>query len=210
MYKLYYSPGACSLAVHIVLEEVGMPYDLEKVSVQGGATSRPDYLAINPRGRVPALSYGGQVLTEVVAILAFLAHRHPDASLLPSDPWLLGRCHEWLSWLSSEVHPAFGQVWRPERSVETVAYHDDVRAKGRANIQLRLAEIEARLADANGYAVGGQYTLADPYLLVYHGWGRFVGLDMTKYPAFSRHASLVSSRAAAQRALKQEGLLKVA
>jgi len=206
MYKLYYSPGACSMAVHIVLEELGVPYELELVSVQGGATSHPAYLAINPKGRVPALARDGEVLTEVSALLAYLASHHADPQLLPSSAWLAGRCHEWLSWLSSEVHPAFAQVWRPERSVETAAYRDDVKAKGLANIRARLAEIEDRLAWTDGYAVANQYTVVDPYLLVYYGWGRYVGLDMAEYPAFSRHAALVSSREAVRRVMRQEGL----
>lgn len=210
MYKLYYSPGACSMAVHIVLEELGVPYELELVSVQSGATSRPAYLAINPKGRVPALERDGEVLTEVSALLAYLANQHTESRLLPPDAWLAGRCHEWLSWLSSEVHPAFAQVWRPERSVETAAYQADVQAKGRANIRARLGEIEERLARTDGYVVGNQYTVVDPYLFVYFGWGRYVGLDMAEYPAFARHAALVSSRAAVRRVMKQERLLKAA
>jgi len=210
MYKLYYSPGACSLAAHIVLEEIGVPYERELVSVQGGATSRPEYLATNPKGRVPALVRDGEVLTEVGAILVFLARRHADSALLPDDPWLAARCHEWLSWLSSEVHPAFGQVWRPERSVGTAAYQADVQAKGRENVRARLSEIENRLADVGEYAVGDRYTVVDPYLLVYFGWGRYVGVDMAEYPAFARHAARVSSRKAVRRALQREGLLKAA
>ncbi|WP_414474334.1 glutathione S-transferase family protein [Microvirga sp. M2] len=210
MYKLYYSPGACSMAVHIVLEELGVLYELELVSVQSGATSHPAYLAINPKGRVPALARDGEVLTEVSALLVYLADNHTEPQLLPSDAWLAGRCHEWLSWLSSEVHPAFAQVWRPERSVEATACQADVQAKGRANIRARLEEIEGRLARTDGYAVGNQYTVVDPYLLVYFGWGRYVGLDMAEYPAFTRHAALVSSRQAVRRVMKQEGLLKAA
>ncbi len=210
MYKLYYSPGACSMAVHIVLEELGVPYELELVSVKSGATSRPAYLSINPKGRVPALARDGEVLTEVSAVLTYLAQSHREIPLLPSDPWLAGRCQEWLSWLSSEVHPAFAQVWRPERSVETAEFQTDVQAKGRTNIQARLAEIESRLAMVDGYAVGDQYTVVDPYLLVYFGWGRYVGLDMTGYPAFAGHAARVSSRETVRRVLLQEGLLKAA
>jgi glutathione S-transferase len=208
MYKLYYSPGACSMAVHIVLEELGVPYKMELVSVQSGATSGPAYLAINPKGRVPALEWNGEILTEVSAILAYLAQSHQETPLLPSDAWLAGRCHEWLSWLSSEVHPAFAQVWRPERSVVTAGYQPDVQEKGRANIRARLSEIEARLASISGYVVGDQYTVVNPFLLVYFGWGRYVGLDMAEYPAFSRHANRVSSRKAVRRVLMQEGLLK--
>lgn len=210
MYKLYYSPGACSMAVHIVLEELGVPYELELVSVQSGATSGPAYLAVNPKGRVPALQRNNEILTEVGAILAYLAQSHQESPLFPSDPWGAARCQEWLSWLSSEVHPAFAQVWRPERFVRTAAYQPDVQEKGRANVLARLSEIEAQLASVERYVLGQNYTVVDPYLLVYFGWGRYVGMNMAEYPAFARHAALVSSREAVRRVLIQEGLLKAA
>jgi glutathione S-transferase len=108
------------------------------------------------------------------------------------------------------VHPAFAQIWRPERSVTTAAYQPDVQEKGRANVLARLSELEAKLASVERYVLGQQYTVVDPYLLVYFGWGRYVGLNMAEYPAFSRHAARVSSREAVRRVLMQEGLLKAA
>lgn len=208
MYHLYYSPGACSLAVHITLEEIGADVQLTRVLVPTAETTQPTYLAINPKGRVPALAVGGELLTEVPAILSYLALTHPDANLLPTEPLAHARTLEWLAWLASEVHPAFGQVWRPARSVSATELHAHVQARGRENVADRFADIEARLAKADGFAVGRQLTIADPYLFVFYQWGRMEGFAMATYPAFSAHAARVGARPATQRALVKEGLVK--
>src|ERR1700704_2282650 len=126
-HRLYYSPGACSMAAHIVLEEIGEPYDLELVSsrgrVGGEGTTSPAWMAQNPKGRVPALSgvsgrIGGSdnLLTELHAILFYLARTHPQARLLPTDPAGEGRAIEWMNWLASNVHAmSYGQIWRAQR-----------------------------------------------------------------------------------------------
>ena len=113
--RLYYSPGACSLASHIVLEETGLPFEAVRTPVFEGAHRTPEFRALNPRGFVPALEEDGRVLTENAAIMLYLAHRRPEAGLLPEEPEPLGRCLEWLSWQASTAHIAFAQHWRPER-----------------------------------------------------------------------------------------------
>ncbi len=102
--KLYYSPGACSLAVHIVLEEIGLPYERELISSMDGSTESATYLSINPKGRVPALNIGGTLITEVSAITTYLGMSDPQKVLLPTDALGVSRCLEWMSWLSSSVH----------------------------------------------------------------------------------------------------------
>ncbi len=208
MYHLYYSPGSCSMAVHITLEEVGADVELTRVLVPTGETTKAPYLAINPKGRVPALAFGGELLTEVPAILSYLALTHADAALLPTEPLAHARTLEWLAWLASEVHPAFGQIWRPARSVTTPELHSDVQVRGRENVADRFADIETRLKDRAGFVVGGDYTIADPYLFVFYQWGRMEGFDMTDYPAFSAHAARVAARPATQQVLVREGLVK--
>jgi glutathione S-transferase len=208
MYQLYYSPGACSMAVHIILEEVGAQVELTRVLVPNGETTQPPYLAINPKGRVPALAFDGELLTEVPAVLTYLALSYPSARLLPADPLAHALTLEWLAWLASEVHPAFGQIWRPARSVTSSDLHADVQARGRENVADRFADIEARLARGAGFAAREDYTIADPYLFVFYQWGRMERFDMTRYPAFSDHAGRVASRPATQRALVREGLIK--
>ena len=206
MYKLYYSPGACSMAVHITLEEVGAAFELTRILIPTGETNRPAYLAINSKARVPALALGDTVLTEVPAILSYLAFAHPDAHLMPTDLLTQARLFEWLAWLASEVHPAFGQIGRPGRSVARSDLHGDVQTRGRENVADRFAEIESRLAAEGRFATGDVYSVADPYLFVFYQWGRAEGFDMARYTAFSVHAARMSARPATQRALVSEGL----
>lgn len=126
MYRLYYSPGACSMSVHIVLEEIGEPYEIELVSSKpGGRAQTAEWRAINPKGRVPALSgvpgrIGGaaNLLTEAHAILFYLGRSHPEAKLWPRRLADEARCIEWMNWLASNVHAmSYGQIWRPQRFV---------------------------------------------------------------------------------------------
>jgi glutathione S-transferase len=113
--KLYYAPGACSLAPHIALEEVGARYELSRVDLAANQQNSPEYLRVNPKARVPALIDGDWVLTEAPAILRYIAARHPAAGLWPWDPREEARCAEWLNWLSSTIHVAFGHARRAAR-----------------------------------------------------------------------------------------------
>ncbi|MBI3452444.1 MAG: glutathione S-transferase N-terminal domain-containing protein [Rhodospirillales bacterium] len=206
--KLYYSPGACSLAPHIVLEEIGEPFEAVRVPIGDGAHRQPAYLAINPHGRIPALEIDGTIITEAPAILAFLARHRPDSDLLPADPVQEGKCLEFLAWLSSSVHTAYAQVRRPERYVDDEPDYPPVMEKGRANIARHFAEIESIL-ESGPYAVAGRYTVVDPFLLVFYHWGvgRYLSFDMARdYPAWTQHADALLARPAVQRALAREGI----
>jgi glutathione S-transferase len=199
-HRLYYSPGACSMAAHIVLEEIGEPYDLELVSsrgqIGGEGTTSPAWIAQNPKGRVPALSgvpgrIGGSdnLLTELHAILFYLARTHPEARLLPTDPAGEARAIEWMNWLASNVHAmAYGQIWRASRFVADERDFAVVQAKGQQNLREQYA-----------------YTVVDPYLLVFYQWGGRVGLDMKdNYPAWRGLTNRTSQRRAVQRVLADE------
>lgn len=214
MYQFFYSPGACSIAVHIALEETGAPYSMERRFVQDGETATPAYLALNPKGRVPALAgvpgkAGGApgLLTEAGAILVYLARAYPAAALLPADPAGEARCLEWLSWLSASLHGGgFGPFWRPQRFVADAALHPRVQEQGRRNIDDAFDHIEQILADGRDWAVPEQYTVADAYLFVFWRWGRECGFDMdTRRPRFARLMGKVAARPATQRALAREG-----
>jgi glutathione S-transferase len=208
MRKLYYSPGACSLAPHILLEELGEPYELELVSIADGKTRTPEYLAINPKGRVPVLRTDeDELLTEVPAISWYLAQSRTSPSLFPDGSLDGARCLEWFNWLSGTVHAmAFGQLWRPQRFVHDEALFPPVSAKGRENVGDNFRFIETRMQDRH-WAIGHAYTVVDPYLLVFYRWGNRIGLDMRRdYPAWSNHAERLLERPAVQRALQQEGV----
>ena len=216
-YRLYYSPGACSLAVHILLEEIGVSYDLELASSRGereGAMTATDaWRTVNPKGRIPALqsvpgNSGGaaNLLTEAPAILFYLASAHPQAGLLPSDPAGAARCVEWTNWLSGNVHAmSYGQIWRAQRFSDDEQALDGIRAKGKSSLADQYAYIERLLSDGREWAVAPDYSIVDPYLLVFFQWGQRIGLDMRgAYPSWSRLTDRVVDRPAVQRALNQE------
>ena len=217
MHCLYYSPGACSMAAHIVLEEIGEPYELELVSSRGhlggeGTTSAA-WMAKNPKGRVPALSgvpgrIGGSdnLLTELHAILFYLARTHPEAQLIPTDPVGEARAIEWMNRLASNVHAmSYGQIWRANRFVAHERDFAAVQNKGHENLCEQYAYIEHLLDDGRDWAVPGGYSVVDPYLLVFYQWGGRVGLDMkASHPAWCRLTQQTSRRPAVQRVLAQE------
>ena len=205
--KLYYSPGACSLAPHIVFEELGVEYLLELVPVSEGKTQSAEYRRINPKGLVPALRVGRRILTEAPAILLYLGMSAPERQLLPLDPDGLARCAEWFNWLSATVHAmAFGQLWRPLRFSDDRAHHRAIQDRGRRNISDAFASIEEKL-EGQTFAIGDHYCVLDPYILVYFRWGNRIGIDMKReYPHWTRHALRVLERPAVTRSLEQEGI----
>jgi glutathione S-transferase len=204
---LYYSPGACSLAVHIVLEEIGKPFELELISTEKGETRKPEFRYLNPKSRVPVLIDGGSIWTEAPAILIYIALSHPERGLAPNSSNELCRLLEWFNWLSGTVHSvAVRQVWRPECFTSKPQQHDDVVAKGRNQIDEAHRLIEERLIE-RAWAMPSGYTVLDPYLLVFYRWGNRMGLPMrTRYPRWTMHTELMLERAAVSRALARENI----
>ncbi len=211
MYQLFYSPGACSMAVHIILEEVGAEFELFAVSVANRDTQREPYLSINPKGRVPALRLPGEakVLTELPAILRYLSSRYPEHALAQAgNPLLEARIAEWLAWLSGWVHSVgYGLLWRPERFDPDPSHAPALAAQGRRIIEGAYADIESALAGTRSWSVGERFSIVDPFLLVLYRWGSSIGLSMRDhYPAWTRHAHLTLQRPAVRRAMAREGV----
>ena len=215
MHKLYFSPNSCSLAPHIVLEEIGEPYETELVLATDGAmTETAEWRAINPKGRVPALTgvpgwAGGSpnLLTEVPAILTYLADAHPDVELLPPNPAGRARAIEWMNWLSGSVHAlSFGQIWRPRRFADDEAALAAVSLKGRANLLEQFSYIERLLSDGRDWALASGYSVVDPYLLVFWRWGRKIDMDMGAYPGWAALMDRVNARQAVAQVLLRLGL----
>lgn len=210
-YRLYYSPGACSLAAHIVIEELGLPYEPVKVTIADGLNRKPEYLAMNPRGRVPALAVvaeqGEQVLTEVMAILLYLTQRHPEPQLMPEGREAYFRLIEWMSWLTATMHAAgVRTVFRPERFTTDAAAAPGIAEQGRIAIRAGYEDIERRLKGKT-WAFGEQYTILDPLLLVYYRWGNRCGLDMRKdYPHYAAMMDRVRARPVVARVVADEGI----
>ena len=204
--KLYFAPGACSLAPLVALEEAGADYEGVRLLFSESQQREPEFLSLNPRGRVPVLIADGQVITENVAVLTAIAQRFPDAGLLPFEtPSLLARSYELIGWFASSVHVAFAEVFRPERFTDDEAAKAALNAGGRRNVLLAFDEIEAILKSASaGWLVGDRFTAVDPYALVFWRWAPRLEIDTKAYPAFADHARRLFERPAVQRALNQE------
>jgi len=211
MYQLFYAPGACSMAVHIILEEVGAEFELFAVSVANRDTQREPYLSINPKGRVPALRIPGEarVLTELPAILRYLASRYPEYGLSQTeDPLREARIAEWLAWLSGWVHSVgYGLIWRPERFDPDPSHATALAVQGTKVIEAAHAEIERTLSENGCWSVGERFSIVDPFLLVLYRWGASIGFPMReRYPGWTRLARLTLERPAVQRAMAREGI----
>ncbi len=206
MLTLYYAPGACSLAPHILLEEIGAEFQAVRLSLADGEQRKPAYLALNPQARVPTLVEGDFVLTETPAILSYLGHRYAESGLLPlTDLHQLARCEQLLAFFSSSVHVAVAQVWRTARYVDDASAYEAVRAGGRRALAGYFADMETLFAAAD-WLVGGRFSVADLYPLIIYRWALRLGDDMRRYPAWTAHASRLLERPAVRRALADEGL----
>jgi len=202
---LYYAPGACSLAPHIVLEELGVPYEAVRISTAAGEQRKPEYLRINPRGRVPTLVVDGKVLVENVAILTFLGGGFPDKGLWPHTTWDQAQALSLMAWLADTVHPAFAHFYRPERYVEQGACIEAVKAHGRNAFHDGLREIDA-LLEGRRWAVGGHFSVADAYLLVFYRWGSRSGLPVRDLADYTALVERVLARPAVSRVMQAEGI----
>lgn len=203
MLTLYYSPGACSTASHIALEETGARYEPKLISTAKGDQKTPEYLAINPRGKVPALRADNDVITENVAILTYLAKKFPDAGLLPTDPLEEARCLSTMAWLSNTVHPGFTRVFRPERFAAEPSAHEAVKASGREAFWASLQEIDGLLAGKT-WLVGDRYSVCDPYALVFYAWGKRIELPVETLANYTAWKDRMIARNAVRNVLERE------
>lgn len=203
MLTLYYSPGACSTASHVALEETGAPYEPKLTSTAKGDQKTPEYLAINPRGKVPALRADNDVITENVAILSYLAKRFPKAGLMPTEPLAEARCLSTMAWLSNTVHPGFTRVFRPERFAAEPSAHEAVKASGREAFWASLQEIDGLLAGKT-WLLGDQYTVCDPYALVFYAWGKRIELPVENLKNYTAWKDRMIARKAVRTVLERE------
>lgn len=197
--KLYMFPGACSLSPHIVLRELGVPFELERVDPRAGRTaSGEDYEAVSPLGYVPALrADDGQVLTEGVVIVQYLADRKPEANLAPSAGTLERyRLMEWLNFVATELHKGFSPLFDP-------SLPEPMRAATLDRLGARLAHVDRHL-DGRQYLLGDGFTVADAYLFTITTWLPHAKLDVATWPHLSAHHERVKGRSAVKEALRVE------
>lgn len=203
---LYYGPGACSMGPHIVLNEAGVDYEPRKVNLAEKANQKSEYLAINPKGRVPALAIDGFILTEASAILSYLGRRFPASKMYAEGGENEARMLEWMSWCSNTVHPSFAHVRRTERYTDETAAFPGIQQKGETTFFDCLTTIDKALTGKK-YALGDAYSLADPYFLVFFGWGNSLKkVDMAqKFPSYAAFARRMLERPAVKKVLELEG-----
>lgn len=200
--KLYYTPGACSIHPHIALCEAGIPHTIEKVDLKAKKTeSGADYLAINPKGYIPALQLdNGEMLVEGVAIVQYIADQKPNSGLAPKAGTMERyRLQEWLTFFSSELHKQFSPLFN-------AAIPDDVKKIFRDRILGRLAYIDKQLAGKQ-YLMGDHFTVADGYLYNMIRWAKRVEMDLAPYPNLVAFNARIEARPKVVEALKAEGLM---
>lgn len=200
--KLYYSPGACSLAPHIVLNEIGGSYDIEKVDLGNKTTEAgADFKAVNSKGYVPTLDTGKDgILTEVSTILQYLGDKAENSGLLPKFGGMdRYRAMEALNFVASELHKGIGGLFNK-------AMPEDGRKVIIERLGVRLGWLDAQLAK-KPYLLGDAFSVADAYAFTVLNWGQWVGVDMKQWPNISAFMDRVASRPAVQTALKKEGLI---
>ena len=201
--KLYFSTGACSLAPHIVLREIGVPFELDRVNLAAKKTeSGADYLEVNPKGYVPALRLdNGDVLTEVPAVVQYLADFSPERQLAPAAGTMERyRLIEWLNFISTELHKTFSPLFKPNTP-------DETKQAARDTIAARLGIVEKQLQGGD-YLTGNQFGVADAYLFAVLRWARPVKFDLGPWPAVQAYMQRVAERPAVREAMDAEGLLK--
>lgn len=201
--KLYYAPGACSLSPHIVAHELGIALQLDKVDLKTKQTeSGADFLALNPKGYVPALGLdSGELLTEGVAIVQYLADLKPESGLAPANGTLARyRLQEVLTYINSELHKSFSPLFNPATAAETRAEREDYLRK-------RFTLIEQTLGKQK-FLLGDSFTVADAYLFTVANWANFVKLDLSAFPNLLAYQKRIAERPAVQAALRAEGLVK--
>jgi glutathione S-transferase len=203
MLTLYYCPGACSMAAHVALEETETAYERKSVNLREGEQNGEAFRRINPRGQVPVLSVDGTTITESAAILAYVGRRFPEAKLLPSDVTAEARCLATLAWISSTVDPVFRRLARPDRIVADEAARLAVKEAARDAYWAKCREIDA-LLEGKAWMMGAQYTVCDPYALVYYGWAARFGLPVKDLVAYTQLKDRLLERPAVRRVLERE------
>ena len=202
---LHYSPGACSLVVHMVLEELGVPFTLKRVDLQAGEHLGAAFRAVNPKGKVPVLETPEGVITESVAIVEHLLDRHGDATLLAKPgTWARARTLERVATLATEVHPLFNRFFHPDAFSDDEAVRAAVKAGGTQRMLAWFREEDAKLTGP--YWSGETCTVADHFFLVIARWGRWLTPPATRMANIEPFLQRMSQRPAVQRALAREGI----
>jgi len=204
MLVLYYAPDTCALATHIALKDAGAEYDLRRIEFKKQEQRALDYLAINPKGRVPALACTQGILTETPAMLAYVAQLHPEAHLAPlDDPFAFAQLQAFNSYICSSLHVAHAHRMRGDRWVDDEEAITAMQRKVPVSVGACYAYIEEH-EFAGPFVMGESYTIADPYLFTLFQWIEEDGVDPTEFPKIVAHRKMMLQRKPVQTALREE------
>lgn len=203
MIKLFYSLGSCSLASHIALEEAGADYEAVRIKVREGDQRKPEYLAINPKGRVPALVTDEGVLTETVAILGWVAQAFPEAQLAPTDPWGFGQAQAFNAYLASTVHVAHAHRHRGYRWADEESSYADMRRKVPQTVSECFRLIDEQMLQGP-WVLGERFSICDGYLFTLADWLEEDGVDPKQFPKVYEHRERTRARPAVSKVLAEE------
>ena len=204
--KLYYSPGACSLSVHVALEELGVPYKLIEVNLKQAKHLQSDYLNLNSRARVPILFYGKTRIREAVTILQFLNECFPENKLAPTDVTARALCYEWMLFGTATIHPYFGGLWRSERYASNPSHYTDIQQTCEKEILKCFTEFDEFLGDKK-FLLGDHPYICDYYYVPLIRWINNLNQDKSMYINIPRYYDTLLSLPSVNEAMLQENLI---
>jgi glutathione S-transferase len=201
--KLYYAPGACSMASHIALRETGLPFEIDKLDAATKMTAGGEnFMLVNPKGYVPTIRLDdGSILTEGAAVLQYIADQNPASGLAPRAGTMERyRLQEWLTFIGTELHKTYGPLF-------SKAVSPEAKTRGFDLLTRRLGYVETQLADRS-YLMGDTFTVADAYMFVVVRWSDRIGFDLGPFPRIREYLARIAARPSVQAAMKAEGLIR--
>lgn len=204
--RFYYAPKTCALATHIVLEHIGVDYDGIKIDFRENQQRSKEYLAVNPKGRVPALVTDRGVITETPALLLYLAQTYPEANVAPlDDPFALAEMQAANSWFCSTVHVVHAHGPRGSRWSDDAAAQQSMKAKVPQNMSECFAWVESELL-RGPWVMGANFTVADPYLFTMSSWLASDGVEMARFPRVAEHYKRMLEMPAVRKVIPLHGM----
>ncbi|HVB48009.1 MAG TPA: glutathione S-transferase N-terminal domain-containing protein [Burkholderiales bacterium] len=208
MIELYFSPGACSFVPHVGLEAIkaatGADFEPKLVKLHKGEQKTPEYLALNPNGQVPVLVVDGRPLNQIVAMCDFLDRRHPEAGLLPAEPWARAQALSQLAWMNNTAHPTFNHVFMPDRYADSDAAKAEVRSRAVKAFRAQLERVQQWCACASPLWLGAKVSFHDAYAFTLLRWGGFAGIDPDSLPGYRAYVARVMQVPAVAAAIARE------
>jgi glutathione S-transferase len=208
--KLHFAPGACSFVPHVMLEMAGATFEPVLVKLHKGEQQTPEYLALNPRGQVPVLSDGAKVITQIMAIVAYINAKFPESAFIPKEPLARARFIETLAWMNNTAHPTFTHVFMPHKFSDSETVQADIKRHATAQYRKLLGELQGMVIQAHAAGrdwLGGVHCgPLDAYALTLLRWGSMADINPQDFPELWDHAQRTAQTPAVARAMERERL----